>query len=97
VKEGMLYSFLFNKGVTMLGENHSLNNDFPEYKDTISALSKSDEKFAEKAKQYNQLDKEIRVLELKDAPIDDETMHQMKHDRAMLKDLLYQRLLSENK
>ncbi|WP_158770672.1 YdcH family protein [Paraglaciecola sp. L1A13] len=81
----------------MLGENHSLNSDFPEYREVISTLNKSDAKFAEKAKQYDTLDKEIRVLELKDAPIDDETMHQMKHDRAMLKDLLYQRLLSEDK
>ena len=81
----------------MLGENHSLNSDFPEYREVISALNKNDAKFAEKAKQYDELDKEIRVLELKDAPIDDETMHQMKHDRAMLKDLLYQRLLEQSK
>ncbi|WP_166425789.1 YdcH family protein [Paraglaciecola sp. 20A4] len=81
----------------MLGENHSLNNDFPEYKEVISTLSKNDDRFAEKAKKYNDLDKEIRVLELKDAPIDDESMHQMKHDRAVLKDLIYQRLLSETK
>lgn len=81
----------------MLGENHSLNSDFPELKDTIAALNKSDATFAEKAKEYDKLDKEIRVLELKDAPIDDEAMHQLKHDRAVLKDALYQRLLSESK
>ena len=81
----------------MLGENHSLNSDFPEYREVISTLNKNDAKFAEKAKQYDELDKEIRVLELKDAPIDDEAMLQMKHDRAMLKDLLYQRLLEESK
>ncbi|GAC33640.1 YdcH family protein [Paraglaciecola polaris] len=79
----------------MLGENHSLNSDFPEYRETISALTTSDKQFAEKAKKYNDLDKEVRILELKDAPIDDEAMHQMKHDRAILKDLLYQRLINE--
>ena len=81
----------------MLGENHSLTNDFPELKDTIAALNKNDITFAEKAKEYDELDKEIRVLELKDAPIDDEAMHQLKHDRAVLKDALHQRLLSESK
>ena len=78
----------------MLGEKHSLDNDFPQYKELIAKLSSSDEAFAKKSKHYHQLDKEIRVLELNNAPIDDTAMHQLKHERAMLKDELYQQLVS---
>jgi len=81
----------------MLGENHSLVNEFPEYKDSIARLSKSDEVFAKNTKHYDALDKEIREHELNDAPIDDEAMHQLKHERAVLKDALYQRLVGEKK
>ena len=81
----------------MLGENHSLQNDFPEHKDRIAHLVNSDEGFANDTKKYNELDKEIRVLELADSPIDDDAMHQMKHDRAVLKDLLYQRIIEVSK
>ncbi|KKD61234.1 hypothetical protein RN22_07125 [Grimontia sp. AD028] len=76
----------------MLGENHSLLNEFPEFKDLISELSSQDASFAEDTKTYNALDKEIRSLELRDSPIDDEEMHKLKHDRAVLKDSLYHRL-----
>ncbi|AQP99995.1 hypothetical protein B0W48_09480 [Pseudoalteromonas aliena] len=77
----------------MLGEDHSLTNDFPDHLNTITTLNTSDSEFADKAKQYDKLDKEIRVLEVKDAPISDEQMHKLKHDRSELKDWLYQRLL----
>jgi uncharacterized protein YdcH (DUF465 family) len=78
----------------MLGEDHSLAKDFPDYQETIAHLSASDETFAADTRRYNALDKEIRELELKGAPIDDESMHQLKHDRSVLKDSLYQRLLA---
>ncbi|GIU41436.1 hypothetical protein TUM4438_05720 [Shewanella sairae] len=76
----------------MLGEDHSLIHEFPEYQDIIVKLCQSDEAFAKDTKHYNALDKEIRNLELRGAPIDDEAMHQLKHDRAVLKDALYQQL-----
>ncbi|MGY5452445.1 YdcH family protein [Agarivorans sp. MS3-6] len=76
----------------MLGEDHSLAKEFPDFLDTITSLVKRDEAFAKDTKRYNALDKEIRVLELNGAPIDDEAMHQLKHDRSVLKDSLYQRL-----
>ncbi len=76
----------------MLGEDHSLLHEFPEHKERIEQLLGSDENFAKDTKRYNELDKEIRVLELADSPIDDDAMHQLKHDRAVLKDSLYQRL-----
>lgn len=80
----------------MLGEDHSLINEFPEHQATIVELSKVDPTFAEATKQYNALDKEIRELELNGAPIDDDAMNQLKHDRAELKDVLFLRLTNEN-
>lgn len=77
----------------MLGEDHSLTQDFPEHLNTIKKLNSNDPEFADKANKYNALDKEIRTLELQDAPIDDEEMLQLKHDRVVLKDWLHQQLL----
>jgi uncharacterized protein YdcH (DUF465 family) len=77
----------------MLGENHSLANEFPEYQGEISRLVENDAVFAKDTKRYNDLDKEIRELELIGAPIDDDAMHQLKNERAALKDSLRQRLV----
>ncbi|WP_096084986.1 YdcH family protein [Agaribacterium haliotis] len=73
----------------MLGEKHSLLNEFPQSAVIIKKLIKTDGEFAEAAKTYNSLDEEIRELELEGSPIDDELMHQKKSKRAALKDSLY--------
>ncbi|MGB0937374.1 MAG: YdcH family protein [Colwellia sp.] len=78
----------------MLGEDHSLLNEFPEYKDNIDRLNKEDNAFSADAKRYHDLDTEIRKLELDNAPIDDSSLHQMKHDRSVLKDTLYQKIIA---
>ena len=78
----------------MLGEDHSLFNDFPEKTEVINKLIETDPDFAAEAKRYHALDKEIRTLELRNSPIDDQAMQQLKHDRAEMKDALYQRLLA---
>ena len=78
----------------MLGENHSLVNEFPDYLDVITRLAQNDEVFAKDTKRYNDLDKEIRELELNGTPIDDDAMHELKNERAELKDTLYQRLVA---
>ncbi len=78
----------------MLGEDHSLLKEFPEYQKTITSLAASDETFAAKMKEYDALDKDIRKLELRDSPISDEELHIMKHNRSEMKDALYQRLKS---
>ena len=76
----------------MLGENHSLLCDFPQHKDTINQLNATDSEFAEQAKRYHALDEEIRQLEELSSPTTDEHLHALKHDRALLKDVLYQKL-----
>ncbi len=76
----------------MLGENHSLLNEFPDHKAQIESLMSSDSVFAEDTKTYNALDKEIRTLEMRDSPIEDIEMHRLKARRAELKDSLFERL-----
>jgi uncharacterized protein YdcH (DUF465 family) len=78
----------------MLGEDHSLVNDFPEFVEVITRLMQNDQAFAAANKRYTALDKEIRTLELRGSPIEDQAMHQLKHDRAELKDQLYQQLVA---
>lgn len=73
----------------MLGEDHSLLHEFPEHRETLVRLATSDAEFASEANRYNSLDEQIRNLELDGSPIDDEAMHQLKNDRAALKDKLY--------
>jgi len=77
----------------MLGEEHSLAHDFPDYVGLIAELIQSDERFAKDNHYYQSLDKRIRVLEMNNSPIDDLSMHKLKQERAELKDSLYQRLL----
>lgn len=77
----------------MLGENHSLVNEFPEYKSLITQLVENNSTFAEDTKKYDSIDNDIRTLELEDSPIIDESMHQLKQVRSKLKDSLYQRIM----
>jgi len=79
----------------MLGEIHCLVNDFPELKDIVEQLIDTDKQFAEDNDRYNALDEEIREIELADAPIGDDAMHKLKHDRSVLKDSLYKRLIAQ--
>ncbi|MDD1783964.1 YdcH family protein [Enterovibrio sp. ZSDZ35] len=81
----------------MLGENHSLLNEFPEFKNLIDELAGSDAAFASEMKKYNALDKEIRKLEMNDSPIDDDSMRELKHERAMMKDALHLQLVQSAK
>ena len=79
---------------TMLGENHSLLNELPEFKERITQLISVDPDFPEMAKQYDALDAEIRQLETANSPVSDDAVRQMKRQRSELKDSLYQRLIS---
>ncbi|MCL1065622.1 YdcH family protein [Shewanella olleyana] len=78
----------------MLGENHSLRNEFPDHIDTIAELIKSNADFAAVLKQYDLLDQQIRELELKDSPISDESIHELKQQRVEMKDKLYHKIMA---
>lgn len=76
----------------MLNENHALIFDFPEFKQDIVYLNYTDPEFDKLSKQYHLLDYDIRQLEIAGSPTDDEHMHQLKLQRAKLKDVLFQKL-----
>ena len=76
----------------MLGESHSLINEFPKHIDDINTLSEEDPNFAKQARKYNELDEKIRSLELDNSLISDAEIRQLKHERSVLKDALFQRI-----
>jgi len=76
----------------MLGEDHSILKEFPEHAEKINALNKSNPDFAKDCDRYNAVDAEIRELELGNSPIGDADMHDLKHERRVLKDSLYEQL-----
>ncbi|ADN76886.1 protein of unknown function DUF465 [Ferrimonas balearica DSM 9799] len=78
----------------MLGENHALIFDFPEYRDVIHHLKETDEAFAQLAKEYHELDHKIRGLEVNAVPTTDENFVALKSRRVALKDELHKRLLN---
>jgi len=78
----------------MLGENHSVHHEFPDKRKAIDELIKENQHFKKIANEYDALDKKIRVIELKNSPIDDQSFHQMKKQRSNLKDEIYHMLLS---
>ncbi|SDW98405.1 YdcH family protein [Marinobacter mobilis] len=69
--------------------DHALKVDFPDYKEVIRELRKTDPQFRELSDQYDALDKKIRGLEVRDVPTDDDHFRDMKQERAHLKDRLY--------
>ena len=77
----------------MLGENHSLANEFPEFKERIHDLKLADEQFAQMANEYNALVHKIRGLEMNGIPVSDSTFNEMKLRGLHLKDQLYHRLI----
>lgn len=73
-------------------ENHTLANEFPQFKERIHALKTSDHHFARRFDEYNALDREVRRLEGEGSPKADETMEDLKKKRLVLKDELYRML-----
>ncbi|TBW55999.1 DUF465 domain-containing protein [Marinobacter halodurans] len=69
--------------------DHALHEDFPEFRELIRELRKSDVKFKEMSDHYDKLDKSIRGLEYREVPTDDAHFNQLKLERAQLKDSLY--------
>lgn len=74
----------------MLGENHSVHHEFPEYRDHIDNLVRNDLHFKQLVEEHDHLDKEIRGIESRGAPIDDMAFEDMKKKRIHLKDEIYQ-------
>jgi uncharacterized protein YdcH (DUF465 family) len=76
----------------MLGEKHDLVHEFPELEGKIESLRETDEPFAQLMDQYDDLDARVRKLEELGTPVADETIEDLKKQRLLLKDKLYERL-----
>ena len=73
----------------MLGEPHDLVHEFPEHREIIHNLKMSDRHFARLFEEYNELDKEVRHVEMAGGTVSDEHLEQLKLKRVNLKDQLY--------
>jgi uncharacterized protein len=74
----------------MLGESHDLFHEFPDLEAKIAALRSSNEEFAELMTSYDNLDTRIRKLEELGTPVTDETIEDLKKERLLMKDRLYE-------
>ena len=77
----------------MLGETHDLFHEFPEYKEKIVELRQQEGEFSQLMQEYDTLDAQIRELELHDQPVADTFMEELKKQRVVLKDRLYEILV----
>lgn len=78
----------------MLGESHDLLHEFPSLEGRIATLRESDEQFADLMNEYDTLDARVRRLEELGTPVADETIEDLKKERLLLKDRLYEILRS---
>ncbi len=70
-------------------EDHHLLNEFPQYADRIENLWQHDPQFAQRADQYQTLNKQIHGLEMTGVPVSDHYFEDLKKQRVQLKDQLY--------
>jgi len=74
----------------MLGESHDLLHEFPDLEQKIARLRESDQEFARLMDEYDTLDARVRRLEELGTPVADETIEDLKKERLLLKDRLYE-------
>jgi len=76
----------------MLGESHDLLHEFPDLEQKIATLRASSEEFAHLMSEYDMLDARVRKLEELGTPVADETIEDLKKERLLMKDRLYELL-----
>jgi len=74
----------------MLGESHDLLHEFPDLENKIASLREEDATFAHLIKDYDDVDARVRELEELGTPVADETIEELKKERLMMKDRLYE-------
>ncbi|MBI3094372.1 MAG: DUF465 domain-containing protein [Rhodocyclales bacterium] len=70
-------------------DHHDLHHEFPEHAKTIHALKTANLHFGRLLDEYNALTAQIEELEIKDSPVADVALEEMKKLRLKLKDELY--------
>ncbi|MBK1617141.1 hypothetical protein CKO42_01480 [Lamprobacter modestohalophilus] len=73
----------------MLGEIHDVLHEFPELEGKIDEMRASNSAFSELMDSYDTLDAKVRKLEELGTPVADETIEELKKERLLLKDRLY--------
>ncbi|TVQ93763.1 MAG: DUF465 domain-containing protein [Chromatiaceae bacterium] len=76
----------------MLGETHDLVHEFPDLASRIDVMRAQDPLFATLMDDYDALDAKVRQLEELGIPVADETIEDLKKERLLLKDRLYELL-----
>ncbi len=72
---------------------HDLKSEFPQHVQTVADLKISNEYFAKLAKSYEEVNKQIRGVELEAMPaISDESLEILKKQRLLLKDQIFEML-----
>ena len=75
-------------------DHHDLVHEFPEHKDAIHALKMNDAHFARRFDEYHSVTNEVEKLERADLPVNDALVEELKKQRVILKDQLYQMLVA---
>ncbi len=73
-------------------ESHDLESDFPHLREAIQTLRTSNAAFALLAARYDDVNREVVLLEQKDIPTDDFTFEGLKKERMKLKDQIWSML-----
>jgi uncharacterized protein YdcH (DUF465 family) len=76
----------------MLGEQHDLVHEFPDLEGKIAEMRETNPPFADLMNQYDDLDSRVRKLEELGTPVAAETTEDLKKERLLLKDTLYELL-----
>ena len=76
----------------MLGEPHDLVHEFPDLLGKIDEMRSNSDTFATLMRDYDELDARIRRIEELGNPVADETIEELKKERLLLKDQLYELL-----
>lgn len=73
-------------------ESHDLEADFPNMRAAIHALRTTNAAFAMLVARYDDVNREVVLLEENDIPTDDSTFEGLKRQRVKLKDEIYSML-----
>lgn len=76
----------------MLGEKHDLVHELPEYRDRISALKASDNRFSHLFDKYHLVEREVYRIEMGSEAATEEYLGKRKKERLLLKDQLFHML-----
>ena len=76
---------------------HTLDEEFPDLRERISALKTSDGHFARLADEYHEVNRQVHRIETRVEPTSEDVEQELKRRRIRLKDEIAQMLAGETK